>query len=145
MRLLLNDPKLSERFWAKVDQTNFCWNWTGSKCKGYGQLRINKRNVYAHRFIYEAMLGRIPDGYQIDHLCRNSACVNVTHLEPVTKDENNRRGNSPAGQKSRQTHCKRGHPLSGDNLDMHMGKFRRCRACHREQENRARRGLSRNG
>src|SRR5450755_3951408 len=78
-------PTAEERFWARVDkQTDGCWVWTGALRTGYGTLSVSGKNVPAHRFSYELLVGIIPDGLQIDHLCRNRACVNPEHLEPVT-------------------------------------------------------------
>lgn len=95
-------PRLTqdERFWQKVERTDSCWLWLGAKNdKGYGQLcRTGARNgeparlIYAHRVSYELMIGLIPEGLVIDHLCRNASCVNPAHLEAVTFTENVRRG-----------------------------------------------------
>lgn len=73
-----------------------CWQWTGSCDKdGYGKFRFNNRHFRAHRFVWELLVGPIPDGLVIDHLCRNTGCVNPDHLEPVTNEENLRRGLLP--------------------------------------------------
>lgn len=83
-----------ERFWAKVDRRNDneCWAWTaGTADHGnarYGQFHIAGRTVSAHRAAYTLLVGMIPDGLQIDHLCRNTLCVNPAHLEAVTQREN---------------------------------------------------------
>ncbi|MBN9210756.1 MAG: hypothetical protein BGO45_10805 [Microbacterium sp. 71-36] len=81
---------VSERFWARVVKAD-CWEWTGSLRTGYGLFRLDGRNVQTHRWAYEEQVGPIPDGFQIDHLCRNTRCVNPDHLEPVTQAENIRR------------------------------------------------------
>ena len=76
-----------------IDPKTGCWNWQGSKTKlGYGRISLNGKPVMAHRFFYEMHKGKIPEGYTLDHLCRNSSCVNPDHLEPVLHAENCRRG-----------------------------------------------------
>lgn len=117
-------PKVEQRFWAKVEASaDGCWNWTGSRnWKGYGFFKVTNPppeaglSVGAHRIAYLMLVGPIPDGLQLDHLCRNRACVRPEHLEPVTNRENWNRGNTPSAVHARKTHCHVGHPLSGDNL-----------------------------
>lgn len=81
----------AERFWARVDKTETCWNWTGSRSpKGYGRFGVaQKRTAAVHRFSYEIAFGPIPAGAVIDHICHNPACVNPSHLRPVTPKKNN--------------------------------------------------------
>ena len=82
------------RFFDKVeyDEDTGCMNWTGGKnWGGYGQFGVRGKTHKAHRLAHRRFIGRIPDGYQIDHLCRNKSCVNPTHLEAVTQAENMRR------------------------------------------------------
>lgn len=136
-----------QRFWANVTKlpddceransdilTQGCYRWTGniSPDTGYGRLGIDYDQDYAHRISYKWFVGPIPDGLQIDHVCRNRWCVNWTHLEPVPRRENLIRGEGFAGQQSRRTHCPKGHPYEGDNLFYSQGK-RKCRACVRER------------
>lgn len=78
----------SERFWAKVNKTGDCWLWTGWRTNGYGRFTTNGKNWRAHRFAFEEMRGPIPEGLQLDHLCRVRHCVNPDHLEPVTRQQN---------------------------------------------------------
>lgn len=122
-----------------------CLIWLGavSKKTGYGVLSTGyksegtKRSSYAHRVSYEYFVGPIPDGLDLDHKCRVRCCVNPDHLEPVTRADNILRGILPALMSARakeQTHCKRGHPLSGDNLYENNGR-RSCRACKKMWDN----------
>ncbi len=76
-----------------IDEVTGCWNWSGARHpSGYGRLKVGGKQLYAHRYMYEKVRGRIPDGRVIDHLCRNRSCVNPDHLEVVTQTENMRRG-----------------------------------------------------
>lgn len=118
-----------------VDDATGCWVWvkTIKSDTGYGVLRIDNQTHYAHRLYYERNVGPIPDGLVIDHLCRRRSCVNPDHMEPVTSGENVLRGESAAARSARKTHCKHGHPLSGENLYAYKGK-RHCRECQRKRD-----------
>jgi hypothetical protein len=114
-----------------------CWNWTGKTRTpdGYGRMvtRVKPQAMrMVHRISYEHNIGPIPDGLMLDHLCRNRACISPKHLEPVTNAENQRRANEFV------THCKSGHPLSGDNLYICKGgrgeSMRVCRICARARK-----------
>ena len=122
--------KFQERFWLKVEDAGLCWHWTGHIGDGgYGTFRgPGRRTVKAHRFAYESLVGPIPDGLFLDHLCRVRHCVNPEHLEPVTGRVNTLRGEGITAAQARRTHCHRGHPLSGDNLWIVRGR-RCCREC----------------
>lgn len=83
----------ARRFWAKVDASGSCWMWTAStNGGGYGGFTIRGTRTGAHRYAYERMVGPIPEGMDLDHLCRNRRCVRPSHLEPVTRSENVARG-----------------------------------------------------
>lgn len=116
------------------------WSYNGTACRmflgyigkgGYGRKSRNGRLYMAHRLSYESAKGQIPVGLQIDHLCRNRACVNPEHLEPVTCKENTYRGFSPSMENAMKTHCIRGHPFSGANLIIWPSdpKKRVCATC----------------
>lgn len=124
---------IEERVWR--DGFSGCWHWTLSKTdKGYGQAHRDGKTKRAHRVSYEAFVGPVPIGLQLDHLCRNRACANPAHLEPVTQRENILRGVAPSAQNARKTHCEQGHEFTAANTYIHTGGKRRCRACHRKRE-----------
>jgi hypothetical protein len=135
---------LMERWWLRVEeQPDGCWIWTGAKwARGYGRFTMpgDQRRVAAHRFGYEQLVGPIPDGLELDHLCRVHSCVNPSHLEPVTHAENSRRGIAAAlsGVRERsKTHCPRGHAYDAENTYWRADwAGRNCRACGRENARR---------
>lgn len=130
---------LADRFWSKVRKGSptECWEWQAAVQaigrKGYGVIRVAKRNILAHRLAYELTIGPIPEGLQLDHLCRNPRCVNPAHLEPVTNWENGRRGISPPAQHARATHCLLGHPFDEANTYWTPRHTRGCRTCRKRQ------------
>lgn len=121
-------PSSAQRFWARVEKTAGCWLWGGTTSNGYGQLRREGHIIMAHRFSYQLVVGPIPEGLELDHLCRNPPCVNPAHLEPVTHGENMRR----AMPRNRgKTHCLSGHPYSEDNTYTYPNGRRDCKICRR--------------
>lgn len=123
----MSDTLNWERFEQNIEKDPSCWNWQGTiTSHGYGLY--SKR--YAHRLSYEHYVGPIPDGLQIDHLCRNHACVNPAHLEPVTQRTNILRGISPMAENSRKTHCNHGHEFTPENTYIRPdGGGRQCKQC----------------
>ena len=141
-----------QKFWSKVDRLDEalpggCWLWKAGKSNGYGNFKTicskghcpdNKtywrlHRIDAHRFSYQLANGEIPKGLVVDHICRNKACVNPSHLEAVTNIVNVMRGNGRAACHARKTHCHRGHPLDQARIakraDGHVS--RNCSICHK--------------
>ena len=110
-----------------------CWMWMlAINPDGYGWARMRglKQHRLAHRVAYEAFVGPIPKGLQIDHVCRNRWCVNPSHLDPVTQTENFERGIRARGE---DTHCRRGHEFTPENTRRQgkAGMWRVCATCRR--------------
>lgn len=128
-----------ERFWSKVNKTESCWVWTGakirSKCAFYSSFKSRGKQRGAHRYSYELYHKReLSDAESIDHLCRNTLCVNPHHLEAVSPRENTLRGTGPSALNAKKTHCLRGHSLTPENLLAQSEKtgWRLCKVCARE-------------
>ena len=130
-----------DRFWSHVETSGEgCWPWTGQISKrsskgkgsaGYGVFRVGsrsdgtRRSVKAHRWLYETVVGHVPEGLELDHVCGNRSCVRLSHLEPVVHSVNIRRGHNPNRAKK---YCPRGHPYDGVNTVVYNGA-RQCRMC----------------
>ncbi len=127
-----------DRFLAKVDkQADGCWLWTGFlHSNGYATFYTGTRKQMAHRFAYEYYVGPIPDGLQLDHLCRVRSCVNPEHVEPVTSRTNLLRGHTVTAAHAAKTECPQGHPFDEVNTYIHPTGSRRCRECMRERDRR---------
>ena len=128
--------EFAPRFWKRFVRGESCWLWTGSHtAEGYSLLSVangdthhgQTKRVYAHRFAFELLRGPITPGLTLDHLCRNTGCVNPQHLEEVPIRVNILRGNSPSAKAARRTVCPRGHEYTHRSPDGH----RRCRDCER--------------
>ena len=128
-------------FWEKVDRRgpDECWPWTaGLTSAGYGQCSIGPRKLLAHRVAYEAEVGPIPSGLQLDHVrergCVMRHCCNPAHLEPVTSRENTLRGRNIAASRAQQTHCSSGHEFTESNTYVKPNGCRDCRTCKAERQ-----------
>ena len=128
-----------DRFLEKVKKTDPCWNWIGGfyNTTGYGYFYLNGKQLLAHRAGFELLVGAIPDGLTLDHLCRNKLCVNPKHLEPVTLGVNVLRGNSMGAINARKTTCIRGHAFTNENTGYQpyykVGKLARyCKICRND-------------
>jgi hypothetical protein len=131
---------------SKIDRNRFishinqmphgCWIWKGSpdRC-GYGQMRLNGKRPMAHNISWWMFVGEIPKDKEIDHICEVRLCVNPTHLQALTHKENVNKGKGLGAVNTRKTHCKQGHPLSGDNLRYDKGRYgmrRNCKTCQKK-------------
>lgn len=99
------------------------------RCYGYCKRMVSGKKRSLHTALWEMAFGVLPDGIVLDHLCRNKACINLGHLEPVTVRINILRGTSPTARNAAKTRCKWGHPLAGANLIKGNGSHRKCKAC----------------
>jgi len=135
------DSRLPDRFWDKVEPCPMsgCWTWIGAvNHNGYGSFFWQGKTELAHRLSYRILVSELSAEEICDHLCRNRACVNPKHIEPVSHAENVRRGESGKDLAER-THCKNGHHFSGANLRIRSDGVRICRECHRQWARKYRR------
>lgn len=123
-----------ERFWKFVEVGD-CWTWTGAAANGYGRFTPSKGSPQygAHRWAWEHLVGAMPEGMQLDHLCRNTLCVNPDHLEVVTASVNVARSFGLAAINGRKTHCDRGHEFTPENTHVNRKGARICRICMRDR------------
>lgn len=138
LRSTLRGQPVEQRLWSRVDKSGNCWIWTGpTDGKGYGTIGFGGRgrNVYVHRLAYELIVAPIPEGLQIDHLCRVPLCVRPDHLEAVTQRENILRGTAPSAVNARKTHCVNGHRYTPETT-ITAPDGRRCRVCKQERDRR---------
>lgn len=145
-RRLVADVALLTRFsWGTRYRGSPCMVFASTNSNGYGVVGVDGRTVRAHRALYERWFGSIPSGLELDHLCRNRACINPAHLEPVTHAVNMERSpfRGALGEFHRsKTHCPQGHPYDEENTYVYAkkngGSGRQCRTCHRDRQRRRR-------
>lgn len=135
------DSSLFLKICERIDITDEgCWEWSAGRSKdGYGLVWWEGKMHLVHRILYEGLVGPIPDGLELDHLCRNHACANPDHLQPVTHQVNCARGEVglSTGRRNRaKTHCPKGHEYIGENLYINPAGQRQCRTCMRERDRR---------
>lgn len=138
---MTNDERIARWLSRCATDENGCWIWPGAKANGgYGNvLTLNSDGEYVsrglHRVVYEHRVGPIPDGLDLDHLCRVPACCNPAHLEPVTHRENTLRGETVPAARSKITHCPQGHEYTAENTRLSKRGQRSCRTCKKVQDN----------
>ena len=115
-----------------VIQENGCAIWPGRLKKGYAEVSYQSKKRKLHRLLYEYFVGTVPEGMVLDHLCRNRACGNFAHLEPVTVGVNVLRGESFSAVNKQKATCLRGHVLEGENIRISKDGKRICRPCMRD-------------
>lgn len=136
--LLLRDLEAADPLAAaKVAIVGTCWEWQGSRDRGgYGRLGRRGKVHAAHRYVYEILVGEIPAGLDIDHLCRNHACCNPGHLEPVDRRTNLLRGVGFIPARAAQTSCMHGHEFTEANTRVDPNGTRHCKICDRIRRRR---------
>jgi hypothetical protein len=133
---LLTDKQINSLLnCLKSNKLNDCLEWTGALNKGYGWVTLNYNQYLVHRVIYEHFVGKIPTGYEIDHLCRNPKCSKVDHLEAVTPWTNQIRIPNSSAALSLRKACKNGHLYNLENTKIDPTGRRHCRVCRRKNKN----------
>jgi hypothetical protein len=135
-------PVLPARIWAKLRVTDSgCWEWTGKRINGYGQVFAGGTMVYVHRLAYTVFVGEIPDNHDLDHyLWPDGDCIGppcALHTRPATRRENTLRSAGFTSWNLAKEHCPAGHPYSGDNLYLNKKGYRDCRTCRRARKRRS--------
>src|SRR4029077_7308465 len=119
-----------ENLWSQIIKAD-CWMWTGrvSPTTGYGLWSWRSKTKNTHVFVYELLMGRVPDGKELHHRCRNRRCCNPDHLEALTRSEHRKLEPHTNGYE-KKTHCPAGHPYNDENTAWYSNR-RHCRTCER--------------
>ena len=125
--------KAQGRFWNKVNKTDGCWLWTGSKSSGYGTFGMNGKTMRAHRVAWQWLVKKPIQG-ELDHLCKIKSCVNPAHLEDVSHAENTRRADNLGTGQLKKTHCPSGHEYNETNTYIYKNGCRYCRVCDKYRQ-----------
>lgn len=126
----LDKPSVEERFFAHVSEgPGGCWLFDKSNDKGYAAFNVDSTPIEGHLWCYRFLIGEVPDGLTLDHLCRVRCCVNPWHLDPVPHRVNILRGVGPAAVNAKRTQCVNGHPFTRANTYVTPNGRRQCRAC----------------
>lgn len=152
----LVDREAKDRFLSKIEVNpeNGCHDWIGPvSVYGYGSHWVKGeegwKKYYVHRLAYVLAHGELREDMTLDHLCRNRACCNPEHLEPVSLKKNIMRGDSPSAHHSRKTHCHRGHEFTKENTGIYKGAkgkpMRRCKKCTSDRRKKNRLSCKENG
>lgn len=123
---------LLDKLLNRLVSADNCWLITANESTGYHRVKHDGNRMMTHRAVYELLAGPIPEGLQLDHLCRNRNCINPDHLEPVTIAQNLLRSNlTIASQNKSKTHCKNGHEFTEQNIYRPSKRLDRryCRTC----------------
>lgn len=138
-----NIKEVSDYISFKTEKlNNGCWQWRGADfARDYGCFNFKGKKGLAHRIVYEIYRGPIQAGLVIDHLCRNTKCVNPFHLEQVTQRINSLRGIGVSAINIRKTHCPSGHAYDEINTYIRVSGNRGCRTCLREQKKKYKKSI----
>lgn len=126
-------PEWLDWIWRRVKKTDTCWVWTGRTTTRYGTIQVEGHRHHVHRVIYEVLIGPIPNGLVLDHLCRHRLCVRPAHLQPVTDQVNILRGDGITAQEARRQYCPHGHAYDLLNTRFDKKGARHCRMCERKR------------